>query len=362
MPDDRLHRLFVEQGQSAWLDNLRRDYLESGHLQELIVSGVRGLTSNPTIFQKAIQDSSAYDQQIAQLGDLSTQDLYWSLVCTDIVEALDTFRPLYDETDGIDGYVSVEVDPHLAQDGHATYTAARLLWERINRPNLMIKIPATRASLPAIRSMIASGANVNVTLIFGLERYREVMLAYINGLADRFERNLPIRSVASVASFFISRVDTEIDRRLESTGDGAAWLKGKAAICQARLAYSMFTELFSDAAWTVLAENGARVQRPLWASTSTKNPDYPDTLYVDRLIGPETVNTLPDATLEAFKDHGVIARTIDDDSMDSRRIWDALANVGVDLPEVSQQLEDEGLRSFQKSYDDLLHVLDSKRP
>ncbi len=363
MTSTPLERLYSEQGQSPWLDNLRRDYISSGHLQSLILQGIRGLTSNPTIFQKAITDSPAYDEQIRSLVErsASVSEIYWSLVCTDIEMALDVFRPLYDASSGRDGFVSVEVDPHLARDGEATYAAARELWTRLDRPNLMIKIPATRESLPAIRSMIASGANVNVTLIFGLERYRDVMLAYVNGLADRAEQGLPISSIASVASFFISRVDTEVDRRLESIGSPQALaLRGEAAICQARMAYDMFRDIFSGTAWESLVQHGARVQRPLWASTSTKNPAYPDTVYVDQLIGPDSVNTLPDATIEAFRDHGTIERTIDRDVSASRRIWESLSRVGVDLEDVSLRLEDEGLTSFQNSFDDLMTTLDNK--
>lgn len=363
MVDPPLQRLFSDFGQSPWLDNLRRDYITSGHLNSLIDAGVRGLTSNPTIFQKAIQDSPAYDSQLTAVREqgLSSSEAYWSLVCTDITMALDLFRPLYESSEGNDGFVSVEVDPHLAQDAQGTYTAARDLWERIDRPNLMIKIPATKASLPAIRSMIASGANVNVTLIFGLERYHQVMQAYVNGLADRLDEGLSIDSIASVASFFISRVDTEIDRRLDLIGSPTARsLRGKAAISQARLAYSMFRDIFSGDQWKRLAEHGARVQRPLWASTSTKNPAYPDTLYVDQLIGPDSVNTLPDATLDAFSDHGHLERTIDLDLDDSRRAWQSLSDVGIDLDGVSDLLETEGLASFQKSFDDLMTALAAK--
>lgn len=363
MVDRPLLRLHREQGQSAWLDNLRRDDIASGHLQSLIDSGIRGLTSNPTIFQKSIQDSSAYDEQISslRLRGLSTSDVYWSLVRTDITSALDLFRPLYDSSAGTDGFVSVEVDPHLADDTDGTYSAARHLWESIDRPNLMIKIPATRASLPAIRAMIASGANVNVTLIFGLERYRDVMLAYINGLADRLDQGCSIDSIASVASFFISRVDTEVDRRLRTLGTPEARsLEGRAAVSQARLAYAMFTNVFAGDGWNRLASHGARVQRPLWASTSTKNPAYPDTMYVDELIGPDSVNTLPDSTIDAFCDHGRIARTIDAHLDASARLWTSLTAVGLDLDDVSNVLEIEGLTSFQKSFDDLMATLADK--
>ena len=364
MTRERLIDLHVTQGQSAWLDNLRRDDITSGRLHHQISSGIRGQTSNPTIFQKAIQDSNAYDDQIRSLlaESPSTEEIYWALVCADIQNALDLFRPLYEESMGSDGFVSVEVDPHLARDSHGTFDAAWELWKRIDRPNVMIKIPATVDSLPAIRGMVASGANVNVTLIFSLDRYRDVMLAYINGLADRVELGYPIDTIAGVASFFISRVDTEIDKRLESIGSSAALaLRGQAAVAQARLAYSMFREVFSGDAWSFLRSRGARLQRPLWASTSTKNPAYPDTLYVDQLIGPDTVNTLPESTIEAFREHGTIASTIDRNVEESRRIWEELSNVGVDIAEVSRVLEDEGLRSFQSSFDDVMATLSVKR-
>ncbi|MFM8856367.1 MAG: transaldolase [Actinomycetota bacterium] len=359
-----LVKLHTEQGQSAWLDNLRRDDITSGRLRQQIISGIRGQTSNPTIFQKAIQDSTAYDEQIRSLlaESLSTEEIYWTLVCADIQRALDLFRPLYEESSGNDGYVSVEVDPHLARDTQGTYNAAWALWKRIDRPNLMIKIPATVESLPAIRAMVASGANINVTLIFSLERYRDVMLAYIGGLADRVDQGFPIDSIAGVASFFISRVDTEIDRRLDSIGTAEALaLRGQAAVCQARLAYSMFREVFSGEAWSYLERHRARAQRPLWASTSTKNPAYPDTLYVDELIGPDTVNTLPESTIDAFCDHGSIARTIDRNVEASRHTWEALSHVGIDVADVARVLEDEGLKSFQTSFDDLMTTLSIKR-
>lgn len=361
--DSPLRRLHLEHGQSPWIDNLRRDDIVSGRLRGMIDDGIRGLTSNPTIFQKAITDSEAYDQQIRSEANRSgsVEDLYWTLVCTDIALALDLFRPLFDSSDGTDGFVSVEVDPHLARDAKGTHEAALALWHRLERPNAMIKIPATREALPVIRTMVASGVNVNVTLIFGLERYRDVMMAYINGLADRLDQGYRIDQISGVASFFISRVDTEIDRRLDAIGTHeASQLKGTAAVTQARLAYQMFLEVFSSAAWSRLAQHGAKVQRPLWASTSTKNPMYPDTLYVDQLIGPNTVNTLPEATIDAFCDHGTVRRTIDTRVDESRRTWSSLSSLGIDLADVSQVLELEGLASFQTSFDDLLSTLSAK--
>ena len=360
---DVLKRLSSEHGQSPWLDNLQRGYLTSGNLASLVERGVRGLTSNPTIFQKAIQGSSDYDEQFRseiQKGS-SAREAYWELVLQDIHGALDVFANLYSKSNGSDGFVSVEVDPSLAHDTAGTLSAARLLHERISRPNVMIKIPATQAGLPAIREMIAEGRNVNVTLIFSLSRYQDVMDAYIDGLEQRMASGSPVSNIASVASFFISRVDNEIDKRLDALGTPPALaLRGTAAINQARLAYAAFQKTFSGPRWDALAKSGAAVQRPLWASTSTKNPAYPDTLYVDQLIGPDTVNTLPDATLEAFADHGTLARTIDQNIGASRRQWAELAMNAIDVDEVAAQLEAEGVASFIKSFDELIGVLEDK--
>ena len=360
---DSLTRLSSEHGQSPWLDNLQRGYLTSGNLASLVERGVRGLTSNPTIFQKAIQGSSDYDEQFrSEIQKCSSaRDAYWELVLQDIHGALDVFSNLYSQTRGSDGFVSVEVDPSLAHDTAGTLSAARLLHERIARPNVMIKIPATQAGLPAIREMIAEGRNVNVTLIFSLSRYQDVMDAYIDGLEQRMASGAPVSNIASVASFFISRVDNEIDKRLDALGTPAALaLRGTAAVNQARLAYAAFQKTFSGPRWEALAKAGASVQRPLWASTSTKNPAYPDTMYVDQLIGPDTVNTLPDATLEAFADHGTLARTIDQNLGVSRRQWAELAMNAIDVDEVAAQLESEGVASFIKSFDELIGVLEDK--
>jgi transaldolase len=362
---DRLKDLFEQQGQSPWLDNLQRGYLTSGDLAALRDRGVRGLTSNPSIFQKAIQGSRDYDQQYGELvtAGASVSDDYWSLVIQDIHGACDVFERVYDESDGIDGYVSVEVAPDLAHDSAGTEAAARALHERINRRNLMVKIPGTAEGLPPIEQMIAEGRCINVTLIFSLERYTEVMEAYIRGLERQVaERShVDLSKVASVASFFVSRVDTEVDRRLEAIGtDEALALRGKAAVAQAKLAYQQFVATFRGQRWDALAARGARVQRPLWASTSTKNPDFPDTLYVDELIGPHTVNTLPDATLEAFADHGTLARRVDADVDQAQAVWKALAEVGVDMADVAAQLEREGVSSFEKAFDELIAALETK--
>jgi transaldolase len=361
---NRLHDLFDREGQSAWLDNLRRDYITSGKLIDIRDAGARGLTSNPSIFQKAIQGSADYDDQFAEIGadQGSVSDDYWSLVIRDIHGACDVFSKVYDHSNGVDGYVSVEVAPDLAHDGPGTERAARDLHERINRRNLMVKIPGTEAGLAPIEQMIAEGRNINVTLIFSLPRYSRVIEAYITGL-ERLanDPDADLSQVASVASFFISRVDVEVDKRLEANGsDEALALRGKAAVAQAKLAYKLFQEQFSGARWEALAARGARVQRPLWASTGAKNPAYPDTLYVDELVGPDTVNTLPDATLDAFVDHGTVARRIDADVAEAEAVWAALPGVGVDMDDVAEQLEREGVSSFAKAFDELITALEEK--
>lgn len=364
MNADRLVALFTEHGQSPWLDNLKRGYLTSGELARLRDGGIRGLTSNPTIFQKAIQGSADYDEQFRGLaGDPHpVLDDYWAMVLADINGALEVFAPLYDESGGRDGFVSVEVAPDLAHDTAGTASAARSLHERIARPNLLVKIPGTAEGVPAIQEMIGEGRNINVTLIFGLDRYAEVMEAYLSGLeAYAQQPGADLSQVASVASFFISRVDTEVDRRLEGIGSPEALaLRGKAAIAQGKLAYQLFRGVFTGERWERLAARGAQLQRPLWASTSTKNPAYPDTMYVDTLIGPDTVNTLPDQTIEAFADHGTLARTIDADVDEARDVWERLAAVGVDMDDVAATLEREGVSSFQKSFDELIEALDVK--
>jgi len=365
MSGNRLTDLFTVTGQSPWLDNLKREYIVNGDFARVLASGIRGLTSNPTIFQKAIQGSALYDDQFfksVQRG-LTTEETYWELVVSDIIGALDIFVPLYVSSSGLDGYVSVEVSPGLAQDMDGTVAAAQELQDRIARPNVMIKVPATKVCIPAIEEIISRGINVNVTLIFGLDRYQEVMDAYIRGL-QRLGKTNPskVQEVASVASFFISRVDSEVDKRLDAicTQD-ALDLRGKAAIAQAKIAYEMFEQTFSGEAWRSLAKLGAQVQRPLWASTSTKNPDYPDTMYVDELIGPHSVNTLPDATMDAFSDHGSIAETITSNVDGARKVLDDLSRLGIDMTSVAQQLEHDGVLSFQQSFNELLAVLEAKR-
>jgi transaldolase len=356
----RLQRLFSEQGQSPWLDNLKRGYITSGDLNRLIDEGIRGITSNPTIFQKAIAGQAEYDDQFRSLMERkeSVDNAYWDLVIDDVTHALDLLRPLYDESGGGDGFVSIEVAPGLANDTEGTIASARQLDDRITQPNLLVKIPATAPGIPAIRQMIAEGRSINITLIFSIERYAEVIEAYLAGLED-CEGDLG--RVHSVASFFVSRVDTEVDRRLNKiASDEALALRGKAAVAQAKLAYELFTEKFRGERWDALSDQGARVQRPLWASTSTKNPAYPDTLYIDSLIGPDTINTMPDATIDAFERRGTVACTINKGLDEAHQVMEDLAKVGVDMADVSRTLEDEGVASFSKSFDELMGALNDK--
>jgi len=355
----RLLELFSIENQSPWLDNLRRSWIVTGELENWINSGVRGITSNPTIFQKAMTDTNDYDTQLMELiaAGKSIEESYWELVVDDINGALEILRPLYDESDGLDGFVSLEVDPSLAHNTSETITAARYLHSVIDKPNLYVKIPATSAGIPAIQQLISDGKSVNVTLIFSLERYEEVIEAYLSGLESCAG---DLSNISSVASFFISRTDTEVDKRLQIIGsDNALALQGKAAIAQGRAAYQIFKSSFSGPRWNALQERGARPQRPLWASTSTKNPEFPDTFYVDELIGPETVNTIPDSTLEAFIDHGKVARTIDSADHDFS-ILERIEKEGVDLQEVAELLEEQGVSSFIESFNDLLGTLKQK--
>jgi transaldolase len=355
-----LHELFQRHGQSVWIDDLRRSHLHDGTLTGRIDQGVRGLTSNPTIFAKAITGSADYDDQFADLiaAGVDPEAAYWTMVVDDIRAACDRFAPLHDESAGGDGFVSVEVSPTLARDTSGTVAAARDLRRRVDRANVMIKIPATVEGLPAIRRMIGEGTCVNVTLIFGLERYAAVLESYLAGLEDlAADPTADLSSVASVASLFVSRVDTEVDRRL--AGSPSAELAGTAGLCQSRRAYAMFREAFSGPRWEALHVRGARVQRPLWASTGTKNPAYSDVMYVDGLIGPDTVNTVPTATLDAFLDHGRAERTIDVDPTVSEP-WAALARAGIDMDDVAAVLEREGLDAFATSFAEVLSALAAK--
>ena len=357
-----LQDLFRLQSQSPWLDNLRRDELLNGHIADLVERGVRGITSNPTIFQKAITSSSAYDSQIAQLKvqGLSVEQIYWELVVSDVVEACSVLSKVFQQSDGDDGFVSLEVDPHLAADASATVEMARALAGRVDRPNLMIKVPATVECLPAISEILAKGISVNVTLIFGLPRYRQVLEAFAAGVRGCMRRNPDkVQALRSVASFFVSRVDSAIDPQLERNGHGE-WC-GQAAVHQARAAYALQSEFFtSHADWIEMENLGAKRQRPLWASTSTKNPQYPDLLYVDQLIGPHSVNTLPEQTLLAFEDHGTVERTIDRDVATSIDFLGRLGSLGISIDDVADSLEREGIASFAQSFDQLLEALRAK--
>ena len=362
MTPTRLHELHQREGQSPWIDNLTRNALRSGELQQLVDQGIRGVTSNPTIFQKAISGSDAYDQQFADLiRQKAVEEAYWDVVFDDIRDALRTLRPVYDASDGTDGFVSLELSPALARDTDTSIADARRFHEVIAQPNLMVKIPGTAEGLPAIQRMIAEGRNINVTLIFSVDRYAEVIDAYLSGLEERAGAGGDLSTVASVASFFVSRVDTEVDRRLEAIGSpDALALRGKAAVAQAQVAFDLHRRTIAGERWQALAAKGAQPQRPLWASTSTKNPDYPDLLYVDTLIGPDTVNTMPDATVEAFLDHGRVARTVDADVASAKQVLDELAAVGVDMDDVATKLEDEGVAAFVKSFDELIQALQDK--
>jgi transaldolase/glucose-6-phosphate isomerase len=347
-------------GQSLWYDNIQRRLLENGDMERLIKRGeIRGMTSNPSIFHKAISNTHDYDSALTPLAwsGWSAEDIFWQLAVEDIRRACDLFRSLYENTERGDGYVSIEVNPYLAHDTDKTVEQAVALWERVDRPNLMVKIPATKEGIPAIRKAIASGVNVNVTLIFALARYSEVMEAYLSGLEDRLKEEKPIDHIASVASFFVSRVDTKVDRILSENSA----LRGQAAIANARLAYADFLETFKGERWEKLESEGANLQRPLWASTSTKNPAYPDTLYVDTLIGSHTVNTVPPHTLEAFRDHGTVRETIADDMDKARALFGQLSAEGVSMDVVTKELEDEGVKAFADAFTALLDTLEERR-
>jgi transaldolase len=366
----KLHDLYGQQGQSPWLDNLRRDYLRGGRLAELVDQGIRGVTSNPTIFAKAIESGTDYDAQFGTLlASHTIEEAYWELVISDIRDALAVLRPVHDSSGGIDGYVSLEVAPSLAHDTDGTIRAARHFHELVAEPNLYVKIPATAEGVPAIRAMFGDGRSINITLLFSLERYGEVIEAYIGGLEDLAATGVTdLSKVRSVASFFVSRVDTEVDRRLETLAAQAAperaqeilSRRGTAAVAQAQRAYALFAERFSGPRWEALAAKGATVQRPLWASTSTKNPAYPDLAYVDTLIGPDTVNTMPDDTIAAFLDHGTLARTVDADPGAATEALERIEAAGADMADVGRTLEDEGVASFTKSFDELLQRLSDK--
>jgi len=363
----------LDQGQSIWQDDISRQQIASGSLAAMIEDvGIRGVTSNPTIFEKAISAGLDYDAQIVELskGDRTTDEIFETLAVTDIRNACDIFRPIYDLSDGGDGFVSIEVEPKVARDAEGTREATRRLWKAIDRPNLMIKIPGTVEGAPVVREMLAEGININITLLFSIAAYERVANAYLDAIEQRVAEGKPVDRVASVASFFVSRVDTLVDRLLnekiaetEDPRDKKAIeeLRGKAAVANAKLAYALFEELFSGPRWDALKAAGARPQRPLWASTGTKNPDYSDVLYVETLIGPHTINTMPGKTIQAFLDHGTIKRTVDSDLDQARDTMIDLEAAGISIDAVTAQLETEGIDSFIKSFTTLLEGVEGKR-
>jgi transaldolase len=352
-------------GQSFWYDNIRRKFLQDGTLQSLIDNdGLRGMTSNPAIFEKAIGGSDDYDEQMAQLvaAQASTQEIYETLAITDIQSACDSFAPLYAESDGGDGYVSLEVSPNLARDTAGTISEARTLFAAVNRPNLMIKVPATPQGIPAIKQLISEGINVNVTLMFSMAHYNAVAQAYIDGVATLVENSGDPSKVASVASFFVSRVDAVVDAQLADISDPeAASLMGKVAIANSKVVYARFKELFHAGPFLELQAKGANRQRLLWASTGTKNPNYPKTLYVDELIGPETVNTMPPATIDAFRESGTVDHTLEANVTEAEAIVAKAAELGIDLDAVTEKLQDDGVVSFADAFAVLLGTIEEKR-
>lgn len=360
----------LEAGQSVWYDNIQRNLLKNGEMAGMIERGeIRGVTSNPTIFMKAIAKSQDYDSSLQSLqgSGLSSEEVFFRLAIEDIQSATDLFLPLYLESSRGDGFVSLEVSPYLAQDTEATLNQAKELWQKVNRPNLMIKIPATKEGLPAITEAIAAGININVTLIFARQRYLEVMDAYLKGLEKRADQGLSLETIASVASFFVSRVDSKVDKHLQALiqaggakAEKARSLLGKAAIANACMAYANFKRVFAEERFQKLAAKGAQVQRPLWASTSTKNPAYRDVLYVEELIGPRTVNTIPPQTLTAFLDHGRVRLSLDEGLGAANQVMVDLEELGISMQTVTQELETEGVKAFSDSFTELLQTIDKR--
>ncbi|MFA4903723.1 MAG: transaldolase [Desulfobaccales bacterium] len=358
-------------GQSIWLDYIRRQMIDSGELKKFVdEDGLKGVTSNPAIFEKAIAGSEDYNADIRKMAQAgkSIQEIYQTVTVADVGQGADVFRSVYDRVDGKDGFVSLEVNPHLAHDTQGTIAEARRLWQALNRPNVLIKVPATKEGLPAIQELISEGINVNVTLLFGLPRYQEVAEAYISGMEARVAQGQPTNRLASVASFFLSRIDVLLDPQLEkiaaaggAKATGAKDLVGQIAIASAKIAYTLYQEIFGSERFKKLAAQGARPQRLLWASTSTKNPAYPDLKYVEPLIGEETVNTLPLETLEAYRDHGNPASRLTEEVPRSASFLQRLPELGLDLNQATQQLEDEGVDKFNKPFDSLMKTLEAKR-
>jgi transaldolase len=380
MPN-RLQQLH-DAGVAIWLDFIERTILHNGDLDRRIrEDALTGMTSNPTIFEKALAEGTAYDAQLREAPpDLTALELFELVATTDVRDACDHFRGVYDQTNGDDGYVSIEVSPAAAHDIEVTLEEAHRLWETVDRPNLLVKVPGTVEGAESVKRLIADGINVNITLLFALEAHDRVINAYMTGLEERAKRSQPIDRIASVASFFVSRVDSEVDKRLDSlekSGPGTSdvghgphvpspishvrSLKGKAAIANAKLAYQLFLERFSSPRWKALESEGARVQKPLWASTSTKNPSYRDVMYVEELIGPRCVNTLPPQTIEAFRDHGEVRRTVDGNVDEARRTLEALEKLGIAMRDVTDKLLVDGIASFAKSFDSLIAGLERKR-
>ncbi len=370
MAKNRLQELH-DVGQSIWLDSIDRRMLHDGELERRIrEDALTGMTSNPTIFQKALASSNAYDEQIvaAEEDGPTSWELFELLETTDVRDACDRFAGVYSSTRGADGYVSIEISPGVSHNAEAAVEEARRLWKTVDRPNVMVKVPGTPEGAIAVRRLISEGINVNITLLFAIEAHERVIEAYMAGLEDRVKARQPIDGLASVASFFVSRVDTEIDKRLDgliakatpTEKERLQMLKGRAAIANAKLAYRLFRQKFAGPRWEALAKQGARVQRPLWASTSTKNPAYRDVMYVEELVGPDTVDTMPPATIEAFDDHGVVARTVDKKIAVAEGILKEIEAVGIPIRDVTQKLLDDGIASFQKSFDELIAGLESK--
>jgi len=360
----------LESGQSIWYDNIERRLLKNGEMAGMIERGeIRGVTSNPSIFMKAITKSTDYDESLAKLkgSSLSAEEGFFVLAIEDIQEACDLFKGIYDESSGDDGFISLEVSPFIAHDTEKTLKQAKDLWKRVDRSNLLVKIPATKASLVAVEEAIFAGININITLVFSLDRYRDVIEAYLRGLERRVEAGLPVDSIASVASFFISRIDVKVNKHLQKIADAggehaakAKALMGKAAIANARLAYEEFKTVFSSERFLTLKEKGARIQKPLWASTSTKDPSYSDVLYVEELIGPDTINTIPPQTLDAFLDHGAVEATIEKDLDSARKCFGKLEELGISMDEVTSELLDEGVKAFADAFTLLLEAIDQR--
>lgn len=350
-------------GQSPWLDFIRRSYIDDGSMQKLIEKGIKGVTSNPAIFEQAIAGSNDYDSLIISLtGEgLSALEIYDALSIQDVGDAADLFRPVYDSTNGLDGYVSLEVSPHLAHDTEGTLQDARRLWAKLNRPNVMIKIPATKAGIPAIKQSLIEGININVTLLFSVERYREVAIAYVEAMAERKKKGLDLK-VASVASFFVSRVDGLVDQQLQSSDNPESGdLMGMAAIANSRIAYGVFEEIFGTTDWQEIESAGAWKQRLLWASTSTKNPDYSPVLYVDQLVGPDTVNTMPLNTIDSYLELGDPADRLTRTVRDAEITLSKVEACGIDMSAVTQKLEDDGIAKFVEPFDQLIASIETKR-